>query len=143
AGMAWREHTRRGLNRRAVRTLIALGLISLAAVVPAALASAAPRAHVSSTCAGSITVRIAGKKQTVSQIKTLKVSCTTGKNVLRSFLKKAARKSGCRTAAGKPPPTVGCVVSGYHCFLKRTPDYCATVSGREVEWRLRPASTRG
>lgn len=77
--------------------------------------------------------------------------------MLRSFLQRAARQPGCREAAGQPAPTRGCVISGpaltapfswavrsgagYHCFLKRVPDYCATVSGRDVEWRLRPAAT--
>jgi hypothetical protein len=134
------EHTRRGLGRKAA---LALALLCLVAVVPATLALAAPRAHASGSCSGSITVRLAGKKQTARQIKTMKVSCAAGKRVLHSFLQRAASHSGCRKAAGKPPPTTGCVVSGYHCFLNRTPDYCATVSGREVEWRLRPSSTRG
>jgi hypothetical protein len=29
----------------------------------------------------------------------------------------------------------GCVVSGYHCFRRRSPDYCATTSGKVVQWR--------
>jgi hypothetical protein len=29
----------------------------------------------------------------------------------------------------------GRVVSGYHCFRRRSPDYCATTSGKVVQWR--------
>ena len=145
------EYMRRGLSRKAARNVVALVLLSLIGVVPATLVAAAPgaradahaHAHASGSCSGTITVPIAGKKQTASHIKTMNVSCETGKSVLHSFLRKAAAHSGCRIAAGRPAPTRGCLVSGYHCFLKRTPDYCATVSGREVEWRLRPAKARG
>jgi hypothetical protein len=143
------EYTRRGLSRKAARNVVALVLLSLTVVVPATLVAAAPgaradaHAHASGSCSGTITVQIAGKEQTASHIKTMNVSCETGKSVLHSFLRKAAAHSGCRIAAGRPAPTRGCLVSGYHCFLKRTPDYCATVSGREVEWRLRPATARG
>jgi hypothetical protein len=131
---------RLGLTRNVACAALLLGLLSLIAVVPARVAAAAPRAHASSVCSQSITVRIGGKRQTASRIKTLKVSCQVGTGVARSFLQRAARQPSCRKAAGQPAPTPGCVVSGYHCFLKRSPDYCATVSGREVEWTLRPAS---
>jgi hypothetical protein len=136
------QQPRGAVTRQAARAALVLGLLSLVALAPARVAAATPRAHVSSACAGSITVRIAGKRQTASHIKTLKVSCEVGTRVLRSFLQRAATQSGCRKAARRPAPTPGCVVSGYHCFLGRVPDYCATTSGRDVEWRLRPASTR-
>ena len=123
--------------REIARVALVLGLLTLVAVASARVAAATPRARASSVCAGSITVRIAGKRQTASQIKTDKVSCAAGTRVLRGFLQRAAKQPGCRKAARRPAPTPGCVVSGYHCFLNRVPDYCATTSGREVEWRLR------
>jgi len=123
------------------RVALVLGVLSLVAVASARVAVATPRAHASSVCPGSITVRAAGKRQTASQIKTLKVSCAVGTRVLRRFLQRAARQPGCRRAARRPAPTPGCVVSGYHCFLNRVPDYCATTTGRDVEWRLRSAAT--
>ncbi|HET6871024.1 MAG TPA: hypothetical protein VFH80_34250 [Solirubrobacteraceae bacterium] len=135
------QQPRGRLMRQAARVAFVLGLLSLVALAPARVAAKTPRAHASSACSGSITVRIAGKRQTASQIKTLKVSCEAGTRVLRSFLQRAARQLACRKAARRPAPTPGCVVSGYHCFLGRVPDYCATTSGRDVEWRLRPAST--
>lgn len=135
-------HQPRGrLTRQAARVALVLGLLSLVAVAPGKVAAATLRAHASGACSGSITVRIAGKRQTASQIKTLKVSCEAGTRVLRTFLQRAARQPSCRRAARRPAPTPGCMVSGYHCFLGRVPDYCATTSGRDVEWRLRPAST--
>lgn len=140
-GVLHLQHPGNRLARQLACVTLALVLLSLAAVASARVASATPRAHASSVCPGSITVRIAGKRQTASQIKTDKVSCAAGTRVLRSFLLRAAGRPGCRKAARKPAPTPGCVVSGYHCFLARVPDYCATVTGRVVEWRLRPAST--
>jgi hypothetical protein len=62
-------------------------------------------------------------------------SCTKGKTVVRSLLRKASSSAACRRAADRPPPSTGCVVSGYQCFRKRTPDYSATTSGKLVQWR--------
>jgi hypothetical protein len=138
--MSCLRQPRGGLTRNVARAVLVLGLVSLVAVVSARAALATPRAQASSVCHRSITVRIAGRRQTASQIKTLKVSCGVGTRVVRRFLQRAAKQPGCRKAARRPAPTPGCVVSGYHCFLDRTPDYCATTSGREVEWRLRAAS---
>jgi hypothetical protein len=135
------QQPRSGLTCKAARVALVLGLLSMVAVAPVRVAAATPRAQASGVCSGSITVRIAGKRQTASQIKTLKVSCDAGTRLLRRFLQRAARQPGCRKAARRPPPTPGCLVSGYHCFLARAPDYCATTSGQDVEWRLRPAST--
>jgi hypothetical protein len=70
-----------------------------------------------------------------SSIRTTKVSCTGGKAVIRSLLSRVGSSASCRRAADRPPPTTGCVVSGYHCFRRRSPDYCATTSGKVVQWR--------
>jgi hypothetical protein len=117
-----------------------IGLVLLPACAVGAQAGAATRAHLSASCSGSITQKLAGKAQRASSIKTHGISCKKGKAVLKSFLHKAATKSSCRKAAGKPAPSKGCTASGYHCFLKRRPDYCASTSGNDVEWKLRAVS---
>ena len=125
------------------RRLVVLGLTSLAALTPVGLATAAPRAHVSGFCSGTITFQLAGVRQTASQIKAGNVSCAAGKGVLRSFLERANRQPSCRNAALRPPPTSGCVVSGYHCFLRASVNYCAhPTTRRDVSWRQQLASAR-
>jgi hypothetical protein len=139
--MSWFQQSRSRLTREVAHVAIALGLFALVVVAPGGVAAATPRAGVSSACSGSVTVRIAGKRQRASKIKTVKVSCEAGTRVLRGFLQRASRQSRCRRAARQSAPTPGCLVSGYHCFLNRVPDYCATTSGRVVQWTLRPVST--
>ena len=109
------------------RLLLALACVA-ALCAPAALAEGVPA---SKRCSGSLKVHsvLAGS------IRTTKVSCTAGKTVIRRLLTRAASNSSCRRAADRPPPSTGCVVSGYHCFRKRSPDYCATTSGKLVQWR--------
>jgi hypothetical protein len=126
-----------------LRRLVVLGLIPLAALTSVGLATAAPRAHASGACAGTITFQLAGVRQTASQIKAGNVSCAAGKGVMRSFLQRANRQPSCRSAALRPPPTSGCVVSGYHCFLRKSVNYCAhPTSRRDVSWRQQIASAR-
>jgi hypothetical protein len=137
-----REHPCSGLNQGRARIALALGLVSVVALAPVRLAAAAPRAQASGACSGTITVQLAGVRQTASRIETRNVSCAAGKGVLRSFLQRANRQPACRSAALFQPPTPGCEVSGYHCFLRKTVNYCASVARREVSWRLRIASTR-
>jgi hypothetical protein len=96
---------------------------------------AAPRAQASGPCSGTITVQLAGVRQIASRIEVRNVSCAAGRSVARSFLERANRQAGCRSAALRGPPTSGCVVSGYHCFFRKTVNYCVTVSRREVSWR--------
>jgi hypothetical protein len=106
-----------------------LAVVCAAALcAPASMAQGVP---VSKRCVGSVKVRsiLAGS------IRTTKVSCTDGKAVIRSLLSRVASSPSCRRAADRPPPSTGCVVSGYHCFRKRSPDYCATTSGKLVQWR--------
>jgi hypothetical protein len=89
-------------------------------------------------CAGTVTVTVAGKRVRASSIRTTKVSCTVGRGLIGSFLTKARSSPSCRRAAGRAPPTKGCVVVGYHCFRnKPSASYCATVSGKLVQWRER------
>jgi hypothetical protein len=109
------------------RLLLVVGCAA-ALCAPSSMAAGVP---VATRCSGSVKVGsvLAGS------IRTTKVSCTKGKAVIRSLLGKAASSSSCRRAANRPPPSTGCVVSGYHCFRKRTPDYCATTSGKLVQWR--------
>jgi hypothetical protein len=68
-------------------------------------------------------------------IRATKVSCTGARAVVRRLLTKVSASPACRRAAAKPPPATGCVVTGYHCFRKRSPEYCATVTGKLVQWR--------
>lgn len=121
-----------------------VGLISLAALTPVALATAAaPHAHASAACSGTITFQLAGVRQTASRIEVRNVSCAAGKGVLRSFVQSASSRPACRNAAlFTPPPSPGCLVSGYHCFLRKTVNYCITTSLREVSWRQQIASVR-
>jgi hypothetical protein len=130
------------MSRYAVCGALALCVLSLVVLAPVRLAAAAPRAQASNTCSGSITVQLAGVRQSARGITTRNVSCAAGKGVVRSFLQRANRQPSCRSAALQPPPTSGCVVSGYHCFLRLTVNYCATPSGREVAWGLFLASAR-
>ena len=109
-----------------------------AALLVGAIATAdEPVATAAATCSGSVTQKIAGTTIRATSISTTKVSCRAGKAVLRRFLSRVGASPKCRTAASAPAPTAGCVVSRYHCVRNRTPDYCATVSGRTVEWRER------
>ena len=134
--LCW-QHTRTGMTQYAVCGALALCVISLVVLVPVRLAAAAPRAQASSDCSASITVQLAGVRQTANGIVTRKVSCAAARTVLRSFLQRADRQPSCRSAALQPPPTSGCLVSGYHCFLRVAVNYCATPSGREFGWTLR------
>lgn len=111
-----------------MRRLLLAALCAAAVCAPAAMAQGVP---VAKRCTGSVKVHavLAGS------IRTTKVSCTTGKAVIRSLLAKVASSPSCRRAAARPAPSTGCVVSGYHCFRKRSPDYCATTSGKLVQWR--------
>jgi hypothetical protein len=113
------------------RLLLLLGC-AVALCAPSSMAAGVP---VAKRCDGSVKVgaTVAGS------IRTTKVSCTKGKSVIRGLLTKAAASSSCRRAADRPPPSTGCLVAGYHCFRKRTPDYCATTSGKLVQWRERHA----
>ena len=110
---------------------VLLALACAAALcAPASMAEGVP---VAKRCTGSVKVHavLAGS------IRTTKVSCTAGKAVIHSLLSRVGSSPSCRHAAERPPPTTGCVVSGYHCFRKRSPDYCATTSGKVVQWRER------
>jgi hypothetical protein len=82
-----------------------------------------------------VVVKVAGTSVRASSIRTTKTSCTGSNAVVRGLLTKVSSSPACRRAADKPPPTTGCVVTGYHCFRKRSPDYCATVTGKLVQWR--------
>jgi hypothetical protein len=115
------------------RLLLALGC-AVALCAPSSMAAGLP---VATRCAGSVLVKVGATSVRASSIRTTKVSCTAGKSVVRGLLTKAGRSPACRRAADRPPPTTGCVVSGYHCFRKRSPDYCATTSGKLVQWRER------
>jgi membrane-bound lytic murein transglycosylase B len=109
------------------RLLLALACAA-ALCAPASMAQGVP---VAKRCSGSVKVHsfLAGS------IRTTKVSCTAGKALIHSLLSRVQTSPSCRRAANRPPPTRGCVVSGYHCFRKRSPDYCATTSGKLVQWR--------
>jgi hypothetical protein len=95
---------------------------------PASMAAGVP---VSTRCTGSVKVH----SILARSIRTTKVSCTAGKAVIRSLLSRVGSSPTCRRAADRPAPTSGCIVSGYHCFRQRSPDYCATTSGKVVQWR--------
>jgi len=107
--------------------LVALACVA-ALCAPASMAEGVP---VAKRCTGSIKLNAV----LASSIRTTKVSCTAGKAVIHSLLSRVGSSASCRRAADRPPPTTGCVVSGYHCFRKRRPDYCATTSGKVVQWR--------
>jgi hypothetical protein len=109
------------------RLLLAL-TCAAALCAPASLAQGVP---VAKRCDGSVKVH----SVLARSIRTTKVSCTAGKTVIRSLLTRVGSSPACRRAADRPPPTTGCIVSGYHCFRKRSPDYCATTSGKLVQWR--------
>ena len=108
--------------------LLLAAMCAAALCAPASMAQGVP---VANRCAGSVKVH----SVLARSIRTTKVSCTAGKAVIRSLLTKVASSRSCRRAADRPPPSPGCVVSGYHCFRKRSPDYCATTSGKLVQWR--------
>ena len=86
-------------------------------------------------CAGSVVAKVKGTFIRASSIRTTKVSCTAGKELIGSLLTKVGSSPSCRRAADRPPPTTGCLVTGYHCFRKRSPNYCSTVTGKLVQWR--------
>jgi hypothetical protein len=86
---------------------------------------------VAKRCSGSVKVH----SVLARSIRTTRVSCTAGKALVHRLLSRVEASPSCRRAAERPPPTTGCVVSGYHCFRKRSPDYCATTSGKLVQWR--------
>ena len=111
-----------------MRRLLLILACAGALCAPASMAAGVP---VSKRCTGSVKVHsvLAGS------IRVTKVSCTAGKAVIRNLLTRVGSSAACRRAADRPAPTTGCVVSGYHCFRKRSPDYCATTSGKVVQWR--------
>ena len=108
-------------------------LILACAAALCAPASMAGRRAGGQACAGSVKVHsvLAGS------IRTTKVSCTAGKALIHSLLSRVGSSRRAARAADRPPPATGCVVSGYHCFRRRSPDYCATTSGSCVQWRER------
>jgi hypothetical protein len=109
------------------RLLLALACAA-ALCAPASMAQGVP---VAKRCSGSVKVH----SVLARSIRTTKVSCAAGKSVIHSLLARVETSPSCRRAADRPPPTTGCVVSGYHCFRKRSPDYCATTGGKLVQWR--------
>jgi hypothetical protein len=109
------------------RLLLAL-ICAAALCAPASMAAGVP---VAKRCTGSVKVH----SLLASSIRTTKISCADGKAVIHSLLSRVGSSSSCRRAADRPPPSMGCVVSGYHCFRQRSPDYCATTSGKLVQWR--------
>ena len=117
------------------RLLLALGCAAALCGPSSTTAGQAAGVPVATRCAGSVIVKVAGTSVRASSIRTTKVSCTAGRAVIRRLLRRVAASPACRRAAEKPPPATGCVVVGYHCFRKRSPDYCATVSGKLVQWR--------
>ena len=113
---------------RAMRRLFLAAACAAALCAPGSMAQGVP---VAKRCSGSVKVHsvLAGS------IRTTKVSCAAGKALIHRLLSRVQTSRSCRRAADRPPPTTGCVVSGYHCFRKRSPNYCATTSGRLVQWR--------
>ena len=109
------------------RLLLALACVG-ALYAPASMAQGVP---VPKRCTGSVKVH----SVLASSIRTTKVSCTAGKALIHSLLSRVGSSPSCRRAADRPPPTSGCVVAGYHCFRKRSPDNCATTGGKLVQWR--------
>jgi hypothetical protein len=119
---------------------LALALACAAALCAPSSTTAGQAAGVAAEtrCAGTVTVTVVGKRVRASSIKTTKVSCTVGRALIGSFLTKVDSSRACRRAAGKAPPTKGCMVVSYHCFRnKPSASYCATVSGKLVQWRER------
>lgn len=139
--MFFRRRPGNAMSRKVARDAIALCVLSFVVLAPVRLAAAASLAQ-ETTCTGSITVQLAGVRQTARGITTRNVSCAAGKSVVNSFLQRASSQPRCYSAAAQPPPTSGCVVSGYHCFLRLTVNYCSTPSGREVAWGLFRASAK-
>jgi hypothetical protein len=116
--------------------LVVISCVAALALLPSlAVAHRDAGVPTSTKCTGSITRSLAGRLVRASSIRVTKVSCTAGKDLLRAFYKRASSSASCRGAANKPAPATGCVVSGYHCFRKRDPDYCTTLSGKLVQWR--------
>jgi hypothetical protein len=111
-----------------MRRLLLAAACAAAPCAPAAMAQGVP---VAKRCSGSVKVH----SVLASSIRTTKVSCTAGKALVHSLLSRVGTSPACRRAADRPPPTSGCVVSGFHCFRKRSPDYCATTGGKLVQWR--------
>jgi hypothetical protein len=117
-----------------MRRLLLAVICAAALWAPASMAAGVP---VSKRCTGSVKV----DSVLAGSIRVTKVSCTAGKAVIRSLLTRVGSSAACRRAADRRAPTTGCVVSGYHCFRKRSPDYCATTSGKVVQWRERHVLT--
>jgi hypothetical protein len=117
-----------------MRRLLLAVIYAAALWAPASMAAGVPA---SKRCTGSVKV----DSVLAGSIRVTKVSCTAGKAVIRSLLTRVGASAACRRAADRPAPTTGCVVSGYHCFRKRSPDYCATTSGKVVQWRERHVLT--
>jgi hypothetical protein len=117
------------------RVLLALTCAAALGAPTATTARQAAVVPVATRCAGSVIVKVKGTSVRASSIRTTKVSCTVGKALIGRLLTKVGSSPACRHAADRPPPTTGCIVTGYHCFRKRSPDYCSTVTGRFVEWR--------
>jgi hypothetical protein len=111
-----------------VRRLLLAVICAAALWAPASMAEGVP---VAKRCMGSVKVH----SVVARSIRTTKVSCTAGKALIHSLLSRVGSSASCRRAADRPPPATGCVVSGYHCFRRRSPDYCATTSGKVVQWR--------
>ena len=117
------------------RLLLALVCAAALCAPSSTTARQAAGVPIATPCSGSVIVKVAGTRIRASSIRTTKVSCTRGRAVIDRLLTKASSTPSCRHAADRPPPTTGCVVVGYHCFRKRSPDYCATVTGKLVQWR--------
>ena len=111
-----------------MRRLLLAVICAAALWAPASMAAGVP---VSKRCTGSVKV----DSVLAGSIRVTKVSCTAGKALVHSLLSRVGTSPACRRAADRPPPTSGCVVSGFHCFRKRSPDYCATTGGKLVQWR--------
>jgi hypothetical protein len=117
------------------RVLLALTCAAALCAPSATTARQAAGVPVATSCTGSVIVKVKGTSVRASSIRTTKVSCTAGKALIDRLLTKVGSSPACRTAADRPPPTTGCIVTGYHCFRKRSPDYCSTITGRFVQWR--------
>jgi hypothetical protein len=118
--------------RRVLLALTCVAALCAPSATPARQATGVP---VATSCAGSVIVKVKGTSVRAGSIRTTKVSCTAGKALIGRLLTKVGSSPACRSAADRPPPTTGCIVTGYHCFRKRSPDYCSTVTGKFVQWR--------
>jgi hypothetical protein len=120
---------------RIVLAVALAGFVALTAATPAATGRAGATA--AARCSGTLTEEVAGATLRVRSIRTTNMSCTSGKKLIRRFLRKADRDGRCRRASVRPPPTNGCAVGSFHCW-RNTAKYCAR-RGQDVSWRDRPA----